>query len=313
MTTSLIDPPDLTPALAYALMAADDRRPATAITISKFNSYALKQAFQTIGRRYGPARTPKGVAIAHLMAGRTALLQTAIPGRAGVDSHAQLLTLQALLADLRDSDITHVQVLLEPDDIERAHLLRTAGLRRMTALQYQHVDLRRPAAPCAIPGNAEWVSVESAGDARFCDIIGRTYEGTMDCPELAGFRTVADAYAGHVASREAGPYSWELLELGGAPVGVVLVSSGETAGSAELVYCGVVTAQRGRGAGDLLVARAIERARSGRATRLVLAVDDRNAPALRLYARHGLKAIARREVFYATRSDLARIGLITGA
>ncbi|MBK8915676.1 MAG: GNAT family N-acetyltransferase [Phycisphaerales bacterium] len=183
----------------------------------------------------------------------------------------------------------------------------------MTSLQYQQADLRRAMTPISSREGAHWISLEVAGDERFRNVIERTYEGTQDCPELAGFRSAADAYTGHVASRTAGPYCWELLELDGEVAGVVLVSSGETAGSAELVYCGVVEGQRGRGMGDLLVARAIERSRELKATRLVLAVDDRNAPALRLYARHGLTVLARREVYYATAAEMARLKPAEGA
>jgi GNAT superfamily N-acetyltransferase len=104
-----------------------------------------------------------------------------------------------------------------------------------------------------------------------------------------------DVMAGHKASGDFVPSLWRLLCQPGAtpearpqPLGVLLLARIPQASAVELVYLGLVSSARGRKLGDLLVKQALAGVIEQGMSRLTLAVDARNAPALKLYYRNGL-------------------------
>jgi GNAT superfamily N-acetyltransferase len=59
----------------------------------------------------------------------------------------------------------------------------------------------------------------------------------------------------------------------------------------ELVYLGLTPHARGRGLGDLLVRQALAATAASCVSKLSLAVDSANRPALALYHRHGFQQV----------------------
>jgi ribosomal protein S18 acetylase RimI-like enzyme len=177
--------------------------------------------------------------------------------------------------------------------------LERGGLPFVTDLVY----LGRPTAdPLPIsPGVPElrWEAFSAENKDAFAGTLERTYEGSLDMPELCGLRTLDDVLEGHLARGNFDPARWRLGRLGGEglPVAVVLLSPGEE-GTWEVSYLGLVPEARGRGLGRAALSHALDRARS-RADRLELAVDVRNAPAEALYRRSGFAPFARRGVHVA--------------
>jgi ribosomal protein S18 acetylase RimI-like enzyme len=131
----------------------------------------------------------------------------------------------------------------------------------------------------------------------FHDTLLRSYEGTLDCPELNGVRGVEDVIAGHRAQGPHDPERWWLALLDGRPAGVIILNEVPDLGCWDLGYLGVVPEARCRGVGRAMTARAVRAARAAGAAELTLAVDVRNAPAWNLYTRQGFKAFDRREVY----------------
>jgi len=80
----------------------------------------------------------------------------------------------------------------------------------------------------------------------------------------------------------------------GAPLGVLLLARAPRTNALELVYLGLAPAARGRGLGDLAMRHALAVVAREGAGQLSLAVDANNAPALKLYYRHGLKRMTSR-------------------
>jgi ribosomal protein S18 acetylase RimI-like enzyme len=60
----------------------------------------------------------------------------------------------------------------------------------------------------------------------------------------------------------------------------------------ELVYLGLVPQARGQDLGDILIRKALATAAEHHGSQMQLAVDSLNAPALKLYFRHGFKRVA---------------------
>ncbi len=68
---------------------------------------------------------------------------------------------------------------------------------------------------------------------------------------------------------------------------------------AELLSIAVSSKRRGKGGSLPLLARHLARLQAAGARRVVLEVDEKNAPALRLYARFGFSEIGTRPAYYA--------------
>jgi ribosomal protein S18 acetylase RimI-like enzyme len=163
----------------------------------------------------------------------------------------------------------------------------------MAELQYLQAEVRRTFPAPALPDGFDWITYAPAVHATFASTIVQSYRDSLDCPGLNGLRDIEDVIAGHKASgSEFDPMWWFLLRERGEPRAVLLLARTAAHGTAELVYLGLVPPARGRGLADAVMKQALHTVAASRsATTLALAVDAGNAPALRLYHRHGMRRI----------------------
>ncbi|MBP3958627.1 GNAT family N-acetyltransferase [Gemmata sp. G18] len=126
------------------------------------------------------------------------------------------------------------------------------------------------------------------------DTLLATHIDSLDCPELNRPRTAAEIMRGFAET----PHSeWYLATRGDEHVGLAIIEPGAE-GAIDLTYLGIEPTKRGRGFGSELLNFVITSvAYSGP---LNVSVDARNAPAMRLYARHGFAEYDRREVWLAS-------------
>jgi ribosomal protein S18 acetylase RimI-like enzyme len=190
-----------------------------------------------------------------------------------------------------------IQAATEPEGRSPlARAIARAGMERLAVLAYLRRKVTEADARTAGPKGIVWKRWTPWRRRKFARTIARTYEGSLDCPAMAGLRTAQDALETHRATGVFRAGAWHLAIEGGEAVGVVLVS--EVEGRGDLVYLGVVPEARGRGIGRALAAQAIrDTARMGLPV-LAVAVDTQNGPAWRLYARAGFKEVRRRMVFF---------------
>jgi ribosomal protein S18 acetylase RimI-like enzyme len=189
-------------------------------------------------------------------------------------------------------DVQLAQVLLEPSDVASRRLYEGRGFGRVAQLLYLQASPRRKTAPPALPPALRFVTYGPETHERFLAAVAATYDQSLDCPALNGLRGMEDVLAGHKASGQFDPALWMLLCEGETAVGVLLLSRVQPGDAVELVYLGLTPAARGRGLGDLLVRQALATVAAQRLSRLSLAVDAANAPALKLYYRNGLQQVA---------------------
>jgi mycothiol synthase len=185
------------------------------------------------------------------------------------------------------------QALVRPDELAAAEPLLRCGFARVTCMHHLAHDL------ADVPNEksqATFVNYVSASPQIFADTLERTYAGTLDCPELNGTRTIDEIITGHRGQGRFHPELWWLGYQDGVPFGVVLLSEMPDRTTWELAYLGVVPEFRGRRLGRTLTLHALHAVYGQLGTRLLLAVDERNAPARRLYQSLGFVLVESNEV-----------------
>ncbi len=237
--------------------------------------------------------------------GRTAMLFLSQPGSerllgsesAQLDERVRVL--RGAFAGLEaraDLDIAVAQSLPEPGQAWSIEACKRASMVHVGDLAYLRRSL--PKGTGAVdPGALDWpegVRVRRMGDPadpentrRLIVALDRSYEDTLDCPELCGLRTTEDVLASHKSTGEFDPTHWWVVELDGRPEGCVLMSRCPEQDALELVYLGLSTRLRGRGLGRLVLERAMASAVQPGLASMTCAVDRRNTPALSLYRGFG--------------------------
>lgn len=246
------------------------------------------------------AFSPEGmeaVAMLSLNPGRTAMVLFSTPR----DEETARLAAAALRGTLRDAaslELALVQALVDPRLELESAALEQAGFQHLAELSYleRAVPRIRPPQPPAPPG-VRMDPWDPSERQLLLELLQATYEDTLDCPGLTGLRSGEDVLDGHMRGGRFDPSLWTILRIDGRPAGVLLLNATPQAGCVELSYLGLARGARGRGLGRLLLERAFRLAAGREEPRMVLAVDDQNAPALRLYEAAGFRRTLRRRAY----------------
>jgi mycothiol synthase len=232
--------------------------------------------------------------------GRTALLLASPAPSAASEVAAAAELIERLCVEMRDHGILLAQSLLEPPDSAAQSLFASQHFAVMSELIYVSGEPRRKQTAPPLPPGMQWLTYSLASHELFRQTIASTYEQSLDCPGLNGIREMEDVLAGHKAAGEFDANLWRLLCRPGSagkdptPLGVLLLSSIPLADAIELVYLGVAPAARGQALGDLLVKQALATVAERKLSRLTLAVDSQNSPALQIYYKNGLVRVGRK-------------------
>ena len=206
----------------------------------------------------------------------------AVCGPVSVDA-----VVDALFAELRDrideagAWIGQCLVELQDTAVRRA-LVRNefVHLADLLYLQRSLVDPVRPQADIPF----QTVTFDPASNHQlFISLLEQTYAGTLDCPSLNGMRTGAEALASHQASGEFDPSRWKIYRVGQADVGILLLNDQPEQNAWELVYMGIVPEARGKGYGRTMLLSGLQEAKDAGRASMLLAVDNQNNYAKRVY------------------------------
>lgn len=187
------------------------------------------------------------------------------------------------------------QALARPEEYDRGAVLLRNGFRLITKIEQWGRDLLDLANEMPPAWRLERHRPELA--QQFADTVAHTYEGTLDCPELNGVRSIDEIMAGHRAQGKFHPDYWWLVFVEETPVGVLLLSEMADSASWELAYLGVVPGYRKRGMGRSLLIHAMHALSARPAAHLILAVDERNLPARRMYQSLGFVHLETSDVY----------------
>jgi mycothiol synthase len=204
--------------------------------------------------------------------------------------------LAAILAQLAADGVKLLQALVKRGQSTDALLLAELEFRHACDLSFM-VSLARsfPDAPPA--GSLEYVPYSPAFEGRLAAVIERTYQNSLDCPQVDGLRTLADVLAGYRATGVFDPSRWLIVRHDARDVGCLLLADHPRSNQWELIYMGVAIEVRGKGFGLEIVRHAQWLARQAGRERLVLAVDAANAPAVAAYAAAGFVEWDQRSMF----------------
>jgi ribosomal protein S18 acetylase RimI-like enzyme len=237
--------------------------------------------------------------------GRTAMLVLSGPGPGGeAREHAERVAsanaaCEFLAGTEMGRDIRLAQALPEPKESWATRAFLDAGFRKVGDLAY----LRRPMLDLPDAAPPEWpegITVEPIADlkgadrARLLAALERSYVDTLDCPELCGLRETEDVLESHRTTGIFNPQLWWIISVRGDPQGCMLFSHCPEHSSVELVYLGISPVLRGKRLGAALLTMGLGALRGVMAEQVTCAVDLRNTPAQRLYARLGFHEFGRR-------------------
>lgn len=192
-----------------------------------------------------------------------------------------------------------VEILLPPADYPASAPVANSGAIHLTTLLYLRRSVTAFEASPFCAESLTWHPYSERDHDLFLTAIERSYAQSMDCPELAMLRTAEETLAGHRAAGPFDPSLWWVALRDNQPVGVLLLCEMLRERGLELVYVGVAQAARGTGVADAMIGRAMGIARGRGAKFVALAVDARNIPARRLYARLRFVEIGAKEVWIA--------------
>lgn len=228
--------------------------------------------------------------------GRTALLYTTNIGR---HPTARLATQGCIAAACRragEDGMVIAQTILDADNQASAEAFRAAAFFDLADLYYMERS-----APFFVPRNEAPAGVSlwpyrPELDHVFAATIHETYRDTLDCPRMAGLRSMTDVMAGHKAVGVFEPSLWSLVRRGEDWIGALLLSQHSDPASLELVYLGLVPAARGMGIGGFLMRHVLRVLSERHIGQSILAVDKANAPAVALYKKARYRITGERHV-----------------
>jgi ribosomal protein S18 acetylase RimI-like enzyme len=211
---------------------------------------------------------------------------------------------QAALSWLRQGGAKVAHVIVRPAEKTQVSSLVRSGFVHITALWYFRHSLvwRSPEAdPLAVllllGKGLSFRPYPDCDRSLFHRTLMRTYEGTLDCPELNGVRSVEEIVEGHAHQGKHDPNLWWLVFQEEHPVGVVLLTEMPEWDALDIAYLGVIPEARGRGLGRALAAKILLEARARHVNQVTLAVDGRNLPAWNMYLALGFQPLEQREVY----------------
>lgn len=221
---------------------------------------------------------------------------------------SQLLT--ELVRELRERhSILQIQAAVSDRDEAAQRMLLAANFQHLTDIDQMWLDTTKLlASPNALDTDSlkevprpdialQWTPASNLTQSTFTELLESTFQDSLDCPELNGRRESGDVLASFLMRR---PFeevqNWEVATLKGELVGCLMLSLHPNQ-VIELAYMGLVPAVRRLGLGHQMVLHAVQLARLQQHHGVVLAVDVRNKPAVKTYARCGFGFHGRLKVY----------------
>ncbi len=276
---------------ALRVMLGIDGHPAGDATVAEFMRYADERGLDLGGMWVADAGGRVVWAVFPVASpGRTALLFMPRAIVAGIAPAAEAL-IDAVCQWQGGRGTRLAQALLDPESDSVRRVCEGRGFRFIAELVYLQANVPTSPPATELPAGIRWETYSKANHGLFREAILGSYEESLDCPGISGWREIEDVMAGHKAAGAFDPGLWLALVEGDRPIGALLLAVTSPRAMVELVYVGLAPAARGRGLGDAAMRMAMALSASVGAETLTLAMDGQNRPAMRLYHRHGMRRL----------------------
>ena len=202
--------------------------------------------------------------------------------------------IQSMVAHaIADGKIDLIQYMAEPGDDLELSVLKDAGFIDLALLvSMERSNSRGAKQPLALENVV--LTSQPITDQAMMELLEETYEDSLDCPGLSKLRHAKDIVDGHRRGGNFDPRLWTVLQINGVNAGVSIVNCTPAADCMEVAYFGLAKVARHKGLGAHLLDHALFLAAKYAQRSILLAVDERNIPALRLYASRGFRVVTRR-------------------
>jgi GNAT superfamily N-acetyltransferase len=180
-------------------------------------------------------------------------------------------------------------------------IVESAGFEHLAEIVYLSRDLE--SAKSGPQHALTWQAFDESQFNRLAALTEATYVNTQDCPAMNCRRPIAEVMDGYRGTGKFRPENWQIAQIDGKDVGVLLLGDYGLEGYCELMYMGLTPEARGRGFGREIVLRAMELTRRCNSLRLLVAVDANNKPALNVYRDSGFVAWERRAAYVRFRDE----------
>ena len=173
-------------------------------------------------------------------------------------------------------------------DTKRDLILKAAGMIPMAKLvQMECIGMRNTPRLLLSDsllqlGQLEFIPHYTISAERWGQLVESTYVDTLDVPELNGLRNVENTLAGYASTVSGVPQSWWVVRCKNTDIGCLLLTP-TAPGYCELTYVGIRPEWRREGISKIIMNFARDWALENAPEGMMLAVDLRNFPALRLY------------------------------
>ena len=237
-----------------------------------------------------------GVVLAQVQPGHTAAVW---PPRTTADHQPARIAeelLEAACQFLARNDVRTAQALVDRARSSDGALLGSAGFQRLAELLYMVSPSGTfPSSPPRTPLGFEPYCSEN--QQRLARVVGASYQQTLDCPQLDGVRPLDDVLEGYRQTGVFDPDRWLIVRHDGEDVGCLLLADHPNHDNWELVYMGLMVEARGNGWGRDISRHAQWLTHVAGRSRLVVAVDAANRPAVRMYSAVGFETWERCNVY----------------
>jgi GNAT superfamily N-acetyltransferase len=180
---------------------------------------------------------------------------------------------------------------------------QSAGMiRAARLLQFECTDIpfRHDGSPMALSFSP--IELRSYRDMpwyQWCQLVEETYTDTLDVPILNGIRSIEQTLRGYAVGQPENELAWWSIHAGDSPIGCLILTSLSNR-DCELTYLGLVPAARGHRYSPEIMDYVGQWMLDQGKSRIVLAVDEKNAPALHLYDSFGFEPMNAVEAWIAS-------------
>lgn len=189
-----------------------------------------------------------------------------------------------------------VQSLLEAENSTTAQYLTAGGFLEITRVEQM---VATPAAASVLPpdDDRQLTACPDVRSSSFQQLVARTYEGSLDCPELDDLRQIEDVLDGYLSTSAGRPEHWYTFQCEGQTAGTILLAHHAEIHQLELIYFGLLPSFRRRGLGAELIRFALLLGAELGCELVTTGVDVRNIPAVTLYRQFGFQMVDSKRVF----------------